>query len=962
MVVQRPLWSNSILYAIAPLTFAMSFAAFILFCLSCKRKKAFTSITSPDNPIDPQTSGTGDSNSLVACQLNSAIATNRDVVDYGMLSNDRSPAIAVIANDGSLRIKCSSAYRALPDIPTASVVTAVDTTITTTSTAATSTINGSPNVSIQIANDSNHSHNSATFTSPIVCSTNNAIQSTSISISSQQPQPTSAPICFGSIVTVKPVEMNSVYSSQSNPIHAESKTMPNDSSPSPIEDSYCIDKALNRHHSYARIRDNHVIDSSTENDTDDYCDPRYVLTNHTIKIAVNGTSSSAASMLTTSISGVTAVPPINNTTVHPNLLDSNRTSTSSGLYAVSVIPSLEMQSFHLPSTSHHSNHHLPHTNRNSHHLPASITIATNGLSLQMVGSPDDQELPIESQPPDQQQTRENLNRDLTNDLTNNDDDDDNDDESDAPRQVSYNKISVREPLAKVLAERALMEHHYTEVYEENNSFYEEIPGSTNSSVTYTKIGDITPTESRLVALDLSHRTRASEGDEVINIVDSDAFVQLAPPVTPPPPPPVDNYRSGMITHGRSRSTSPSFFGSSHHPNFLPPATASITMPNTNNGGAAITNSNGLTASQLSELYTAVNKSTKIGKQPKPASVVENMSDLYAKVQKNHRISRNEPNSGSDTGGSNSHTNHPPPLPPLDNIPRSLRTLSMYTAASNDHHPHTYHRTPPNITGTSAPPPVPHNYNASISPITSLTPTACGSSIATKASKTPPNLMHKRSQSTGAQRYPTYDLHVNEPIEDPGYEVVEPPASLSSSSSRHNYEKINRIDGQQRTTPCSSCSSDDDHSDRQRNERTGDLEADDCLVEPGYEVVHYPVVGRRSNGHDLNRNQDDDEDDDSPCYETIHKQSEDGVTELQSEPDYEVIANCSRSSRLTKFDLPKKPKKPPILRTESDVSNEPGYERIRYVPKPSICQSVDQDETYASITQPSNRDRTPNDRL
>lgn len=58
-------------------------------------------------------------------------------------------------------------------------------------------------------------------------------------------------------------------------------------------------------------------------------------------------------------------------------------------------------------------------------------------------------------------------------------------------EISYNKISVREPLARVLAERAALEHTYNEVEEERfSSFYEEIAGSTNSSVTYTKIGDV----------------------------------------------------------------------------------------------------------------------------------------------------------------------------------------------------------------------------------------------------------------------------------------------------------------------------------------------------------------------------------------------------------------------------------------------------------------------------------------
>lgn len=52
-------------------------------------------------------------------------------------------------------------------------------------------------------------------------------------------------------------------------------------------------------------------------------------------------------------------------------------------------------------------------------------------------------------------------------------------------EVSYNTISVREPLAKVLAERENIEHHYNEVEEERiSSFYEEI---TTGSATYSII-------------------------------------------------------------------------------------------------------------------------------------------------------------------------------------------------------------------------------------------------------------------------------------------------------------------------------------------------------------------------------------------------------------------------------------------------------------------------------------------
>lgn len=67
-------------------------------------------------------------------------------------------------------------------------------------------------------------------------------------------------------------------------------------------------------------------------------------------------------------------------------------------------------------------------------------------------------------------------------------------------KLSYDIISVREPLAKILAERQqfqnqrqlLTDHEYIEVYGERGSscFYEEIAGSTTSSATYDQIGAV----------------------------------------------------------------------------------------------------------------------------------------------------------------------------------------------------------------------------------------------------------------------------------------------------------------------------------------------------------------------------------------------------------------------------------------------------------------------------------------
>ena len=63
-------------------------------------------------------------------------------------------------------------------------------------------------------------------------------------------------------------------------------------------------------------------------------------------------------------------------------------------------------------------------------------------------------------------------------------------EPEEKKEISYNTISVREPLSKVLAERENIEHHYNEVEEEEriSSYYEEI--TSGSSATYSKINEV----------------------------------------------------------------------------------------------------------------------------------------------------------------------------------------------------------------------------------------------------------------------------------------------------------------------------------------------------------------------------------------------------------------------------------------------------------------------------------------
>ena len=169
------------------------------------------------------------------------------------------------------------------------------------------------------------------------------------------------------------------------------------------------------HHSYARIKDNVVVDSS-ENETDDYCDPQFC---------------------TTSARNIS----INNEDTSLPIGPSNRFIAD--------------------------NSEMPF-------------IPSNPLTSRVIDEP---VLPFLSNPPNLLINHSNIEPygELNEESTSNPN----------RTEISYNTISVREPLAKVLAERANSEHHYNEVEEERvSSFYEEIAGSTASSVTYSKIGDV----------------------------------------------------------------------------------------------------------------------------------------------------------------------------------------------------------------------------------------------------------------------------------------------------------------------------------------------------------------------------------------------------------------------------------------------------------------------------------------
>ncbi|KAI1296697.1 hypothetical protein HDE_05186 [Halotydeus destructor] len=215
--------------------------------------------------------------------------------------------------------------------------------------------------------------------------------------------------------------------------------------------------------------------------------------------------------------------------------------------------------------------------------------------------------------------------------------------------VSYNKISVREPLSRVLAERAALEHQYQEVEEEQlSSFYEEIGGSTNSSVTYSKIGDVVDAP----IASTSNQNGKSERQ-----------------TSPPPPPSVASLHLVLEAGASSRSTSP-------HQRL------------SCNGAAAAVNSTSY-QNQNGDLYAYVDKSLKTSKRTNQTE--ENCADnLYAKIQKNPlsnviKISSSSATNGATSSFSSSSTSiekqpsRPPPVPSLMNLPRASKTVSMYNS-------------------------------------------------------------------------------------------------------------------------------------------------------------------------------------------------------------------------------------------------------------------------------------------
>jgi hypothetical protein len=330
------------------------------------------------------------------------------------------------------------------------------------------------------------------------------------------------------------------------------------------------------HHPYARIKDN-TIDSSTENDTDDYSVPQLCTNTNSNQYSIDDNDMS---------------PP-----VPLKRFGTNEVNSEAGFSASNAIAN------RVPSEE------IPYMTPPPIRLPNVDTISQSSSD----------------------ETRANSRK----------------------NEISYNTISVREPLAKVLAERANSEHHYNEVEEERvSSFYEEIAGSTASSVTYSKIGDIVINDNNVIPV-------SSQEQQTIN-TDSE----------PPALPSLESLMQAKAESSCSASPQLSINSNDH------------------NSDSVFTNN------YPKDLYSSVDKKSKTKSyNRKTIHCVQNLDNefdnLYAKVQKN--TSKDEsvfvnqrPSSASedrcDSVLTESHNSIPPPLPPPLNKsfhPRSSRTFSMY---------------------------------------------------------------------------------------------------------------------------------------------------------------------------------------------------------------------------------------------------------------------------------------------
>lgn len=668
-----------------------------------------------------------------------------------------------VNNDGSVRIKSNAINRALPKIPIGDPA------------------NAGPNSSANAINRSidrpsldrsltpPNTFNTLNLPSHPLNQSNHSAHSNSLSVN-ESTKFNYLPSTFNAAVH------NLHQASLNSSLHSNS-CLPDLDGPADLNELHTLNKSDQRHHSYARIRDNEVIDSSTENDTDDYYDSAITAKRSVDlqkdRVTINVPSASNHLNLNSQIS----VSSQSNGQMAAVLND-----PTSSLYAVSSnltrITNLELP-YHISM--------INDVTSNSNFLNS--TFASSSFN----SSANAYDLSADEEP---------------------------------SKEVSYNKISVREPLAKVLADRAaLMEHHYTEVYDENNSFYEEIAGSTNSSVTYTKIGDLTSSTANNGQTQSAGCASSSQ--------------------MPPPSIPVET--SVLTIKHPSRSTSPmqtkpvlqTFLPSSNLLNAnLPSNLAGNQLPSS--AFASTSSQQQQQPNNCEALYTQVNKLAKTNKKflsSQQPPLPPNINDLYAKVQKNLKIPSidQERSRLLESGGISSRKIHsstpdvqnaslnsmslsgsvkerPPLPPPLDNIPKNPKSNHQFPIKSNTNLSH------PEASTSYA---NHQQFGLNVYPV------------------------HRRSLSSGGQYADTDSDY---------YETC----ANSKLSDDHNYERVKNKAG---------------HSDRLNDDEEKEI------IEAEYEIIKTPA-GAQANSDE------DDEDTGSPCYETIA--SSKPTDEYISEPDYEVI--------------------------------------------------------------------------
>jgi hypothetical protein len=473
---------------------------------------------------------------------------------------------------------------------------------------------------------------------------------------------------------------------------------------------------------------------------------------------------------------------------------------------------------------------------------------------------------VESHPP----STESLRRDIdfidgVSISLSNEGSDDGEPTVDARAEISYNKISVREPLARVLAERAVMEHTYTEVDGDEglSSFYEEIAGSATSSITYTKIGEVS------VVGPSSVPQHASREDVIVVDVPgpSSSSIHLNPsPIssrrnrsesipTPPPPPSVESLLVVAKTSCSSRSASPQQSIHSNHE--IHP------LGHNHNHNHFV---------HADETYALIDKSAKnrppLNEQSSGDSDTMDTDALYARVEKtgHHHPSPNM------NGLRSSMKDRPPPLP----------------------------ATPP------PPPPVPSLKNLLRGPrAVSLIQSSAEQSayrshqrrFSSESMELPSNpLMTAFNSSKENRAQNSTNVQNANVIEDPGYEVVR----NDDYELEPGYEEIGRRQDNEQDSANGHI-----YETSHTYDRPDGVYSDGSIADPGYEVVnHY---------------QDSEAD---PGYEIITKRKAPSAHSFTPDPEYEVIKRSPQPL----------PPAPVVSRQESDVSADPGYERVRFVPR------------------------------